>query len=300
MIPYAQLTPGPGWRPVRSLLYYTQRAVGWERPRKRVVSAITAKIQRAHPIRINRPPDELLRHGLVELPDRFPIDAVDKMTAYLREKDVLLPSGQRVDADEVPSGTPFVNYPLSTVVNCPHVIEIANDPKILSIACDYLGCRPTISSMGIRWSFPNSEAATVQGWHRDNDDWKYVKFFMYLTDVDEGSGPHVFVIRSHKGSIPIRGMRYTEDYITKLCGKFSRRRITGKRGTMFMADTSGIHKGEVPTNRPRLMLEVGYSLLPIYAFQYTPEVLHSVLPQPINRYTNRLILKRMCSIKRVP
>jgi hypothetical protein len=288
MIPYAQLTPGPGWKPIQSFLYYSQRAVGWERPRKFVVNKITSRIQRSDPVYTGQVPIELALQGLMILPQMYPTKAIDEMVQYLQDKDVVLRSGISVNVNDIPPGEPFVNFPLSTVVNCPHVMDIANDHRFLSIATDYLKCRPTISSIGIRWSYPNSKSTTVQGWHRDNDDWKYVKFFMYLTDVDEDSGPHIFIRRSHRESLPIKSKNYTDEYLSKHYGS-GRIKIIGQRGTMFMADTSGIHKGEVPTRKPRLMLEVGYSLLPIYAFKYTPEVLESV--RSINRYTNRLIVK---------
>jgi hypothetical protein len=40
--------------------------------------------------------------------------------------------------------------------------------------------------------------------------------------------------------------------------------VTGQRGTAFFADTSGLHASPIPTSKPRLMLEIDYSLLPIF------------------------------------
>ena len=66
-------------------------------------------------------------------------------------------------------------------------------------------------------------------------------------------------------------------------------RIKGPRGTMFLADTSGVHKGAPAIDGPRLMLEVGYTLLPVYAFDYRPVTLTRRLG--LDKYINRLIVR---------
>ena len=62
----------------------------------------------------------------------------------------------------------------------------------------------------------------------------------------------------------------------------------GPRGTTFVADTLGVHRGVAPTERPRLILQAQYSVLPIYAFRYPPA--KSSGP-PDGSYSSRLILR---------
>jgi hypothetical protein len=64
--------------------------------------------------------------------------------------------------------------------------------------------------------------------------------------------------------------------------------VTGPRGTTFMVDTWGVHKGNIPVNRARLLLQVQYSILPIANFDYRPVSFAAASPH--DRYTNRLIL----------
>jgi len=63
------------------------------------------------------------------------------------------------------------------------------------------------------------------------------------------------------------------DEVERDYGTGKARVIAGPPGTSFVADTYGIHKGLVPTARPRLVLQAQYSLLPIYAFHYEPVAL---------------------------
>ena len=64
--------------------------------------------------------------------------------------------------------------------------------------------------------------------------------------------------------------------------------LTGPRGTSFIADTYGIHAGPVPLSRPRLMLEIGYSILPVYSLSYRPQRIAQAYG--LNRYVNRLLV----------
>jgi len=169
-------------------------------------------------------------------------------------------------------------------------MELANHPFLLALAGSYLGCAPTISTIGIRWSRTSGQAAPVQSFHRDPDDWKMVKFFTYLTDVAEGTGPHVFIAGSHRDKPPLFVRRYSEEELAKTHGEKAFVTIEGRRGTMFLADTSGVHKGAAALKGPRLMLEVGYTLLPVYAFDYHPVKLTRALSN-LDPYINRLIVR---------
>jgi len=149
-----------------------------------------------------------------------------------------------------------------------------------------LSTRP---SLGVRWSFPVSKPpAATQLFHRDPDDWKFVKFFVYLTDVDAGSGPHTYVMHSFRTAGRIRARAYSRQEIDSRYGKDAVYTVTGPRGMAFMADTYGIHAGTTPTHTPRLMLQAQYSLLPIFAFNYSPAVLQGT--DRLAGYVNRLLI----------
>jgi hypothetical protein len=224
----------------------------------------------------------------VPLPSLVTPEWVDKVLAYLQGRDVVT-KGLAVPLDRVAPDVTIADYSLATVLSCPLIMTLINDPEILSLAGAYLGCCPTLSSVGLRWSFPSkSEAADVQRFHRDPDDWRFVKLFVYLTDVDENSGPHIYVQGSHRSDMRMRARPYDISYIEQKYGCDSTRMMLGRKGTAFMADTMGIHMGKPPTARPRLMLIAQYSLLPVYAFKYQPL---AMLPAPaVDPYVNRLLV----------
>ncbi|KAF3998146.1 hypothetical protein [Glaciimonas immobilis] len=141
--------------------------------------------------------------------------------------------------------------------------------------------------MGLRWSFPNIETGSgLQAFHRDYDDWRFIKVFVYLTDVDNDSGPHVFVQGTHHEHCAMRLRGYGDAKIMEAYGEDKIVSITGTAGFGFAVDTHGIHKGIVPRQRPRLLLQIQYSLLPVYLYHYRPGTSQRALP--LDRYINRL------------
>ena len=106
---------------------------------------------------------------------------------------------------------------------------------------------------------PSSEAAQL--FHFDMDRLKFIKFFIYLTDVDEEHGPHVYVARSHvrKPSLVRRDGRIVDEEILSAYGADAIVEITGPQGTILAVDTRGFHKGRAPEAGDRLMFQVEYA-----------------------------------------
>jgi hypothetical protein len=228
----------------------------------------------------------LEQDGLVALPGLVTSAWVDQVMTYLGGKEVVA-KGRTVPLDQITPDITIADYPLLTVMSCPSIVALINAPEVLSLAGAYLGCCPTLSSVGLRWSFPSTaRASDVQRLHRDPDDWRFVKLFVYLTDVDENSGPHIYVPGSHRAGTELRARSHDLAKVEKTYGAGIT--VTGPRGTAFMADTAGIHMGKPPSDRPRLMLIAQYSLLPIFAFNYHPVALS---PRPmVDPYINRLLI----------
>ncbi len=291
MIEYARLRPGRGFAPLQALLYYVQRLATPYWLRDALSNLIARRLAVHHPPLPSLDAErqrQLRVSGLVSLPSLVTPQWVDAVLAYLKGKDVVA-KGRSVPLDQVPPDVTIADYSLATVLSCPLIMALINDPEVIGLASAYLGCCPTLSSVGIRWSFPSqAKASDVQRFHRDPDDWRFVKLFVYLTDVDENSGPHIYVKGSHRSDLRLRVRPYDLSYIERKYGQGAAMAVLGQRGTAFMADTLGIHMGQPPIERPRLMLIAQYSLLPIYAFKYRPL---AMMPKPaVDPYVNRLIV----------
>ncbi len=91
-------------------------------------------------------------------------------------------------------------------------------------------------------------------------DFRALKFFFYLTDVDESNGPHVCVLGSHRR----KRLRHLFTFligqedkdIIDFYGDANIRTMCEKAGHGFAEDPMCFHKGNPPTGNPRLMLEV--------------------------------------------
>lgn len=149
---------------------------------------------------------------------------------------------------------------------CPAIDRLTKDPLIHEVARRYVGPGSKLIAPHMWWSFATHEVdhakqnEFAQKYHFDLDDYRFVKIFFYLTDVDEKSGPHVYVRGSHRGKTlreryPMR--RFTD---AEVAARYGSRQTTmvGPAGTGFFADTYGIHKGEPPIDRDRLILEMQF------------------------------------------
>ncbi len=122
---------------------------------------------------------------------------------------------------------------------------------IYKISENYFGSMPLFDHMSLAISaksqLPDSYAAQL--FHFDLERPKWLKFFIYLNDVDDNNGPHFFVPKSHKNlgivkEIRSKGYSRIEDQIVE---KYypEIKKITGKKGTLLIEDTRGLHKGSV-------------------------------------------------------
>lgn len=198
-----------------------------------------------------------------------------------------------VDLKNPPKDAQLAHYTREDLASFPEVVKIANDSKILNVVSKYLGVKPTISNVNCWWSFGDRESAKeAQFYHRDMDDYKFVKLFFYLTDVTEESGPHIYVKGSHKSNKLTELRRFKDKEITE---SFAPEKITTlirPKGACFLEDTYGIHKGQLPLTGNRLLLQVQYSYLPIHVEYYKPQ--QSALPDSLNldKYVNRLLFNK--------
>ena len=285
--------------PPRNMLYYAQRRVLKPASREKLTSLITLTRQKTA-VRedLKDQVQSLKNDGILFLPTLLTSEQVSDILAWTRTQETFDPNrkelGTFLSPDNTPGATHVAHYSYRQLMQCPHLLKIANDPGILAIMGQCLGCKPTISSINMWWSMGGrAQAEHAELFHRDVDDWRFYKLFIYLTDVDEGAGPHVFVkaSQSEPALLPIR--RYQDDEVEKTFGKDRVMRITGKAGTAFLENTFGFHKGTLCKDKNRLLFQVQYSVLPIFMYPYSP-VPKSEIKQngfDMDPWINRLFVK---------
>lgn len=139
------------------------------------------------------------------------------------------------------------------------------DERILRIASEYLGVCPRFRMYSLHSTIlvkPDAGALFSQRWHRDPDDKKILKVFLYLNDVsDEGTGPFTYVKRSHLGGCwrdffpqtPPVGSYPKAGEVESIVPESDIKKCLGRAGTMIFCDTSGLHRGGFSTANRRLM-----------------------------------------------
>ncbi len=145
--------------------------------------------------------------------------------------------------------------------------KIIFNKDIINIVKSYLKCEPIFLSSQIWWSFPyydhNNKHTNPPnnefGFHYDVDDFRFLKFFIYLSDVSDLNGPHVYIKNSGKKTLNEYLDRRITDEEAQTRYKHRIINLTGKSGTSFIEDTSFYHKGTNPLiKNGRCILQILY------------------------------------------
>ena len=174
------------------------------------------------------------------------------------------------------AGTPPAQYPRNNPavgrydfseevsLGCAEVQDFATDPAMALIAQRYLGQPVIMDEVAFWWTTTKkAEDANLnaQMFHQDRDRLSFLKFFMYLTDVDTNTGTHVYLKGSHK-KIPwsLRADGRMTDDAVRAAGLWDNvTELHGAAGTIMAVDTIGLHKGKTPITSDRLALENEFS-----------------------------------------
>jgi hypothetical protein len=160
---------------------------------------------------------------------------------------------------------------LNASSDCPAIAGLLRDPALRWIAGAFLESEPRFVGANLWWTFPVKPLEAdldlhAQLFHRDVDDFRFFKFFFYLTDVVPGEGAHVCVLSSHRRPPRLRAgdpwniRRYTDAEIERWFAAEEIREICGPAGTGFAENTLCIHKGRTPVRQARLLLQLQYAL----------------------------------------
>ncbi len=141
--------------------------------------------------------------------------------------------------------------------------------KLLNIINSYFGLHTRLNYIDAWYSFPvnpNNLFATTEQWHRDHEDKRIIKVFVYLSDVAKDMGPFSYINGTHsKGQdkftwlsppSPPRGiyLRASDLDLVQQNDRHTINAYPGKTGSVIIADTSGFHKGGRAVAEPRHVL----------------------------------------------
>ncbi len=210
--------------------------------------------------------------------DLFPGCQINPVVKSLNERGYAnswkLPQGHVEEIIEYAGKTKFVRY-WDPHRECKAIDQIARNEKLVSIARQYLGAEPILWMTQLKWSLgpsiSNEQAQLLSSdhepilydagaFHYDALDFKSLTIFIYLTDVDLSSGPHVLIENTHKTksfseicSIVLDDTTAYQKYGNRI------KTILGQQGMVLFEETSSIHKASHCQTK-RLLLSIDYVL----------------------------------------
>ena len=230
----------------------------------------------------------LKRDGIVQFPGFLSAREVAELREALNGFECFDPwrkEGGFFRIDSVPEGTHVGQIPKAPALERLH--QLALDPRLLALAGEYFGCKPTLDCILAWWSFSgNDTAQEAELFHRDNDSIRFLKFFLYLTDVGPENGPHVFVKASHSSRRLLARRRIDDAEVQAEFPADHILSLTGHAGDAFLEDTYGLHKGQLPMAGKRLLVQFRYSVCesvwrsPVMTATpaaFDPQVAHSLI-----------------------
>jgi ectoine hydroxylase-related dioxygenase (phytanoyl-CoA dioxygenase family) len=229
------------------------------------------------PVRLHKTLAELQENGVVVFPSVLSDQAIQRLRAFTESTPAMVRRMDGQDGDlyvgkEIYTGgkpeAVRYDYDTSDLLNHKDIQALLADGSIITVVQEYLGCQPTADVLSMWWHTafhdqPDSEAAQL--FHFDMDRIKWLKIFIYLTDVGQENGPHSFVRGTHRtGAIPLdvlrRGyVRLSDEDVSALYSENDILSFTAPRGSIIVEDTRGFHKGVNVLGDSRLILQLQFS-----------------------------------------
>tara|TARA_Y100000996_G_C22450141_1_gene613496 strand:- start:105 stop:1037 length:933 start_codon:yes stop_codon:yes gene_type:complete len=141
---------------------------------------------------------------------------------------------------------------------------------LIEIVSRYLNCVPLLTNLSL-WYSPNDKIFenSSQEYHLDHEDYKQVKGFLFINEIDLQTGPLSIINLEQSNNIEKllnykmtqKDKRVDDKLIMKVKKKISINEniITGKSGDLLLCDTSNcFHFGSRLGNKPRFILAFQY------------------------------------------
>jgi hypothetical protein len=203
----------------------------------------------------------------------------EELEASVLEKEALLADEIRNSREEMSKAQRNKSYVFSLLGSKPVLdpndifVRFALQPDLVQLVNSYFGMLTRFRYFNVWHNLPTGQQPREsQLWHRDPEDRYVLKMFVYLTDVDEGSGALSYVPRTHaRGSLKTEPastivkegntfVRRTDD--AQMSAMIPREKwitATGKKGVVVLVDTRGYHKGGWARERERIVYTCMFS-----------------------------------------
>lgn len=146
------------------------------------------------------------------------------------------------------------------------LLTIGLSAPVLHVVSSYMGLWPKLIYTDAWYSIPIDQGKRIgsQQWHRDPEDKRMVKVYLYFSEVDESAGAMEYISgtsNSHGGHGTKIGewkaaganLYPSAELVEQSFSKDRRLYCTGSVGALLFCDTTGLHRGGVSRSRPRVV-----------------------------------------------
>ncbi len=240
---------------------------------------------------------QLRMAGYCVLDNKLPSDLVKEIQEYSLQTESVLRNEKTVAIyQRGKSNSVRYDFSPGDMLQTKLFNDILTSAFVLKVSESYLECRPWLDVISMWWHTdyskgPDSEAAQL--YHFDMDRPKWLKIFVYLTDVSVENGPHCFVEGSHRsGAVPWKLLRrgysrISDEEVYESFGMQKEVKFIAPAGTVIVEDTRGLHKG--------LHVEEGDRL--IFQMQLSNSAFGAKYPKLNSEKINAELLNRLKKIK---
>ena len=150
------------------------------------------------------------------------------------------------------------------------LLQLGLHPLILDLVNSYLGLMARLFHIDIWKTIPLPHQGPLIGsqrWHRDPEDLKLVKVFLYLNDIGADSGPLHYLKHSRRGEryghlwpqrLPYGSVAPPAE-VERQAPRSDWAVCTAPAGTFIFADTTGLHMGGRASLHERVFATWGYA-----------------------------------------
>jgi hypothetical protein len=221
---------------------------------------------------IDKTIQEVRDTGYSVLPFKLPKDLIDKIVGWSKDLTYTIIddslSGKYPKAKVDFSNMPYTKASASEddLKSNETIMKICQDPVLATILQSVLQAPVDLWHLSMWWSFKTGKASSeaAQVFHYDLDTVRWLKVFVYLTDVGPNNGPHIAIPGSHQlggKNYQLLRKRYDrisdEEIAAKQVGEVTE--FQGAAGTIIIGDTRCWHKGKEVLEGNRLILQPTFS-----------------------------------------
>ncbi len=182
--------------------------------------------------------------------------------------------------------------------------KFVTDKYLVEIISRYLNCIPILSSLSL-WYSPNNKFIenSSQEYHLDHEDYRQVKGFLFINEVDFNTGPLNVINVKQSNEIQklinykmIKSSKRINDKIIEDLKKktnINENILTGKSGDLVLCDTSScFHYGSRLLNNPKPRFILAFQYVTPFSFSMDWNWKNSDMPyKNLNFDTNPIVKK---------